>query len=123
MLTQKRETLQLHGVLHLMVAISAKAPLDGEPCVTYIGPGGAGHYVKMVHNGIEYGDMQLIAESYNLLKHAIGPSAEEFHAIFKNWNEGVLSSFLIEPRTSGFPCSSIVRLAGCGKEIGTSPMA
>jgi 6-phosphogluconate dehydrogenase len=80
----------------VMIAISAKAPADGEPCVTYIGPGGAGHYVKMVHNGIEYGDMQLIAESYNLLKHAIQPSAEEFHQIFNDWNLGVLSSFLIE---------------------------
>ncbi len=80
----------------LVQAISAKAQADGEPCVTYVGPGGAGHYVKMVHNGIEYGDMQLIAESYNLLKQALAPSAEEFHRIFSEWNAGVLSSFLIE---------------------------
>jgi len=78
------------------MAIAAKAPADGEPCVTYIGPGGAGHYVKMVHNGIEYGDMQLIAESYNLLKTAINPTAEEFHQIFSAWNASELSSFLIE---------------------------
>jgi len=80
----------------LVTAIAAKAPADGAPCVTYIGPGGAGHYVKMVHNGIEYGDMQLIAESYALLKAAINPSAQEFHQIFNEWNAGELSSFLIE---------------------------
>jgi 6-phosphogluconate dehydrogenase len=86
----------------IMIAISAKAPADGEPCVTYIGPGGAGHYVKMVHNGIEYGDMQLIAESYNLLKQALNPSPAEFHQIFSTWNEGLLSSFLIEITASIF---------------------
>ncbi|RMF02098.1 MAG: NADP-dependent phosphogluconate dehydrogenase, partial [Chloroflexi bacterium] len=80
----------------IMTAISAKAPADGEPCVTYVGPGGAGHYVKMVHNGIEYGDMQLIAESYNLLKRALNPSAEQFHQIFSRWNSGPMSSFLVE---------------------------
>jgi 6-phosphogluconate dehydrogenase len=80
----------------LVTAIAAKAPADNAPCVAYIGPGGAGHYVKMVHNGIEYGDMQLIAESYALLKAALKPSAKEFHQIFKAWNEGELSSFLIE---------------------------
>jgi len=80
----------------LVTAIAAKAPTDGTPCVTYIGPGGAGHYVKMVHNGIEYGDMQLIAESYALLKAALNPSPEEFHRIFSGWNSGELSSFLIE---------------------------
>lgn len=80
----------------LVTAIAAKAPADGAPCVTYIGPGGAGHYVKMVHNGIEYGDMQLIAESYALLKAAINPSDREFYQIFSDWNAGELSSFLIE---------------------------
>ena len=75
---------------------SAKAPEDGEPCVTYIGPGGAGHFVKMVHNGIEYGDMQLISEAYFLLKNALGLSAKDFHKIFSKWNKGELSSFLIE---------------------------
>lgn len=80
----------------LVTAMAAKAPADGAPCVTYIGPGGAGHYVKMVHNGIEYGDMQLIAESYALLKAALDPSPDEFSQIFSQWNEGELSSFLIE---------------------------
>ena len=79
----------------LLKAIAAKAK-DDEPCVTYLGPGGAGHYVKMVHNGIEYGDMQLIAEAYNILKTALGLSAAELHQIFKAWNEAELSSFLIE---------------------------
>lgn len=80
----------------LMSAIAAKAPEDGLPCVAYIGHGGAGHYVKMVHNGIEYADMQLIAESYALLKSTINPAPEEFHKIFTEWNNGELSSFLIE---------------------------
>ncbi|MEM7344852.1 MAG: NADP-dependent phosphogluconate dehydrogenase [Chloroflexota bacterium] len=80
----------------LVTAIAAKAPADNAPCVTYIGPRGAGHYVKMVHNGIEYGDMQLIAESYHLLKTAINPSADTFHQIFNDWNNSELASFLIE---------------------------
>ena len=80
----------------IMNAVSAKAEEDGEPCVTYLGPGGSGHYVKMIHNGIEYGDMELIAESYYLLKRALGLSAQEFHEIFTEWNKGELSSFLIE---------------------------
>ncbi|MDB4286512.1 MAG: decarboxylating NADP(+)-dependent phosphogluconate dehydrogenase [Akkermansiaceae bacterium] len=74
-------------------AISAK--VDGEPCVVHIGEGGAGHFVKMVHNGIEYGDMQLICEAYNIFK-AAGFSNEEQAAIFADWNEGDLESFLIE---------------------------
>jgi 6-phosphogluconate dehydrogenase len=74
-------------------AISAK--VDGVPCVTHIGEGGAGHFVKMVHNGIEYGDMQLICEAYNIFK-AAGFSNEEQAAIFADWNEGALESFLIE---------------------------
>jgi 6-phosphogluconate dehydrogenase len=90
-------TPEAYGIIEpLVTAISAKAPSDGAPCVTYIGPGGAGHYVKMVHNGIEYGDMQLIAESYALLKAGLDPSPGEFHQIFSTWNAGVLSSFLIE---------------------------
>lgn len=74
-------------------AISAK--VDGEPCVTHIGNGGAGHFVKMVHNGIEYGDMQLICEAYNIFK-AAGFSNDEMADIFAEWNEGDLESFLIE---------------------------
>ncbi len=80
----------------IMTAVSAKAAEDGAPCVTYLGPGGSGHFVKMVHNGIEYGDMQLISEAYSLLKQALGLSAPDFHKIFSQWNEGELSSFLIE---------------------------
>ena len=68
----------------------------GVPCTTYIGPNGAGHYVKMVHNGIEYGDMQMICEAYALMKHLLGMIAEECAAVFKKWNGGVLDSFLIE---------------------------
>ncbi|MCD6520221.1 MAG: NADP-dependent phosphogluconate dehydrogenase [Anaerolineae bacterium] len=78
----------------IFTAIAAK--VDGEPCVTYIGPRGAGHYVKMVHNGIEYGDMQLIAESYDIMRRALGLSAQELHEIFAEWNEGELQSYLIE---------------------------
>jgi 6-phosphogluconate dehydrogenase len=86
----------------IMKAVAAKADEDGESCVTYIGPGGSGHYVKMIHNGIEYGDMQLIAESYDLLKQALGLSAQQFHEIFAEWNKGELSSFLIEVTANVF---------------------
>ena len=82
-------------VSHILESISAKAK-DGAPCVTYIGPNGAGHYVKMVHNGIEYADMQLIAESYVMMKDLLGMSHEEISQTFKEWNEGELSSYLIE---------------------------
>jgi 6-phosphogluconate dehydrogenase len=75
-------------------AIAAKVP-DG-PCVTYIGPGGSGHFVKMVHNGIEYGDMQLIAEAYGLLRDGFGLSTEQMADIFDEWNRGDLESYLIE---------------------------
>ncbi|HWO95510.1 MAG TPA: NADP-dependent phosphogluconate dehydrogenase [Bacillus sp. (in: firmicutes)] len=78
----------------ILKAISAK--VDEEPCCTYIGPNGAGHYVKMVHNGIEYGDMQLISEAYFIMKHVIGLSAEELHEVFAEWNKGELDSYLIE---------------------------
>src|SRR3954452_18604599 len=69
---------------------------DGGPCVTYIGPGGAGHYVKMVHNGIEYGDMQLIAEAYDILRSIGGLSNAELAEVFTQWNQTELQSFLIE---------------------------
>src|SRR5438093_2421180 len=72
------------------------AQVDDGPCVTYIGPGGAGHYVKMVHNGIEYGDMQLIAEAYDLLKTMAGLEAPQLAEVFARWNEGELQSYLIE---------------------------
>nr|MBA2526889.1 NADP-dependent phosphogluconate dehydrogenase [Pyrinomonadaceae bacterium] len=75
-------------------AIAAK--VDDGPCVTYIGPGGAGHFVKMVHNGIEYGDMQLIAEAYDMMRNVLGLEAAEMADIFDEWNRGDLESFLIE---------------------------
>jgi 6-phosphogluconate dehydrogenase len=75
-------------------AIAAK--VDDGPCVTYIGPDGAGHFVKMVHNGIEYGDMQLIAEAYDILRNALGLEASELANVFAKWNEGDLNSYLIE---------------------------
>src|SRR5687768_2394720 len=76
-------------------AIAAKAE-DGEPCVDYMGPRGAGHYVKMVHNGIEYGDMQLIAETYDVLHRGAGVPVNEIAGIFAEWNRGELQSYLIE---------------------------
>lgn len=82
-------------------AIAAKAE-DGQPCVEYMGPRGAGHYVKMVHNGIEYGDMQLIAEVYDLLGRGLGLSAADLHAVFAEWNTGELKSYLIEITASIF---------------------
>ncbi|MEZ4707874.1 MAG: NADP-dependent phosphogluconate dehydrogenase [Caldilineaceae bacterium] len=80
----------------ILESIAAKAPDDGKPCVAYLGPRGAGHYVKMVHNGIEYGDMQLIAESYDILQNALGLQPAELAEIFAEWNQGELDSFLIE---------------------------
>jgi 6-phosphogluconate dehydrogenase len=79
----------------ILEAISAKAE-DGFPCVTHIGPRGAGHFVKMVHNGIEYADMQLIAEVYDLLHRGLGMNNQELHRIFSAWNKGPLQSYLIE---------------------------
>jgi 6-phosphogluconate dehydrogenase len=80
------------------------AQVDDGPCVTYIGPGGSGHYVKMVHNGIEYGDMQLIAEAYDLLKNVAGLNAAQLHEVFAQWNTtDELNSFLIEITANIFP--------------------
>ena len=83
-------------VAPILEQISAKAPQDGKPCVTYIGPNGAGHYVKMVHNGIEYGDEELIDESYNIMRNVAGISVDEMADIFKEWNKGELDSYLVE---------------------------
>ncbi len=80
----------------ILQEIAAKAPSDGEPCVAHMGPDGAGHFVKMVHNGIEYGDMQLIAEVYDLMRRHLGLSVEEIAEQFADWNEGELDSYLIE---------------------------
>ena len=82
------------AIAPILRAIAAKAD-DGEPCVDYMGPGAAGHYVKMVHNGIEYGDMQLICEAYALLQ-AAGLSNDEMADVFERWNEGELQSYLIQ---------------------------
>jgi 6-phosphogluconate dehydrogenase len=81
----------------ILKKIAAKSPADGHPCVTYLGRGGAGHFVKMVHNGIEYGDMQLIAEAYDILKRIGGLDNAQLKDVFEEWNQGKdLQSFLIE---------------------------
>ncbi len=82
-------------VKQIFQSIAAKVE-DGTPCCDWVGENGAGHYVKMVHNGIEYGDMQLICEAYQLLKDGLGMSADELHEVFADWNKGELDSYLIE---------------------------
>ncbi len=82
-------------VKDIFQSIAAKVE-DGTPCCDWVGEDGAGHYVKMVHNGIEYGDMQLICEAYDLLKRGLGLSADELHEVFTEWNQGELDSYLIE---------------------------
>lgn len=82
-------------VKDIFQAISAKVE-DNVPCCDWVGENGAGHYVKMVHNGIEYGDMQLICEAYHVMKDLLGMSADEMHEVFREWNEGELSSYLVE---------------------------
>jgi 6-phosphogluconate dehydrogenase len=82
-------------VKDIFQGIAAKVD-NGVPCCDWVGEGGAGHYVKMVHNGIEYGDMQLICEAYNILKNGLGMTADEMHDVFKEWNTGELESYLIE---------------------------
>jgi 6-phosphogluconate dehydrogenase len=79
----------------ILQSIAARTP-DGDPCCDWVGANGAGHYVKMVHNGIEYGDMELIAEAYQLMKLGLGMTADEMHEVFAKWNETELDSFLIE---------------------------
>src|SRR5688572_11636722 len=104
----------------VLEGIAAKT--DSGPCVTHVGPDGAGHFVKMVHNGIEYGDMQLIAEAYELLRRGAGLSADELASIFDEWNRGDLESFLIEvsakiflvrdPETGGALVDKVMDKAG-----------
>src|SRR5260370_6457890 len=84
-------------VAEMLTGISAK--VDGTPCCTYIGPDGAGHFVKMVHHGIEYADIQLIAETYDFLRHTTGMTPSELAAVFRDWNEGELQSYLLEITT------------------------
>jgi 6-phosphogluconate dehydrogenase len=81
-------------VEHILTTIAAQ--VDGTPCCTYVGPDGAGHYVKMVHNGIEYADIQLIAEAYDLLRHGVGLDVADVASVFEDWNQGDLDSFLIQ---------------------------
>jgi len=83
-----------NAIRDVFEAIAAKS--DSGPCVTHVGTDGAGHFVKMVHNGIEYGDMQLIAEAYDMLRRGLGATADELAKIFEDWNRGPLESFLIE---------------------------
>src|SRR5208337_4114635 len=83
-------------VREMLEAVAAKAEEDGAPCVALVGPGGSGHYVKTVHNGIEYGIMQLIAEVYDVLHRGLGKGNAEIADIFETWNAGVLRSFLAE---------------------------
>ena len=110
-------------VKELFQKISAKVGPDANiPCCEWVGPAGAGHYVKMVHNGIEYGDMQLICEAYFILKNALGLSNDELHEVFKQWNLGELESYLIEitrdiftvkdPETGGYLVDQILDTAG-----------
>jgi 6-phosphogluconate dehydrogenase len=82
-------------VKNIFQAVAAKVD-NGVPCCDWVGQGGAGHYVKMVHNGIEYGDIQLICEAYHLMRNGLGMTADEMHAVFAEWNKGVLDSYLIE---------------------------
>jgi 6-phosphogluconate dehydrogenase len=82
-------------VKNIFQGVSAKVD-GGAPCCDWVGENGAGHYVKMVHNGIEYGDMQLICEAYNIMKNGLGMSAQEMHEVFTEWNKGELDSYLIE---------------------------
>src|ERR1017187_5815742 len=88
-------------VKDIFQAIAAKVE-DGRPCCDWVGEDGAGHYVKMVHNGIEYGDIQLICEAYQLLKDALGLTPDELHEVFADWNKGELDSYLIEISTTIF---------------------
>lgn len=97
----------------ILKKIAAKAE-DGEACVTYVGPNGAGHYVKMVHNGIEYGDMELIAESYNLMRNLLGLSNDEISDVFNEWKDGELKSYLIDITADILTCKDDL---GTGKPI------
>src|SRR5690606_38525812 len=83
------------AVKPIFQGIAAKVD-NGAACCDWVGSGGGGHFVKMVHNGIEYGDMQLICEVYQIMKTVLGMSADEMHQVFKEWNEGELDSYLIE---------------------------
>ena len=117
----------------MLEAVAAK--VDGEPCVAYLGPGSAGHFVKMVHNGIEYGLMQLIAETYDLMRRGLRMTNAEMHAVYDDWRQGELSSFLLDitchifrktdPKTGALLLDSILDVArqkGTGKWTSQSAM-
>ena len=109
------------SLLPILTKIAAKAP-DGTPCCAWVGNGGSGHFVKMVHNGIEYGDMQLITEAYSMLKKVLGYNNDQIADTFSKWNKGNLSSYLIEitaeifrrkdAKTGGYLIDSILDAAG-----------
>jgi 6-phosphogluconate dehydrogenase len=88
------------AVQPILEAVAAKA--GDQPCVAYMGKAAAGHYVKMVHNGIEYAIMQLISEAYDIMKRGLGLSNDELHSVFKKWNEGEMQSYLMEITASIF---------------------
>jgi 6-phosphogluconate dehydrogenase len=105
---------------------AAAAQVNGEPCVTYLGPGSAGHYVKMVHNGIEYGLMQLIAETYDLMKRGLGLNDDELHEFYAGWNQGELEGYLVEITSQIFSKQDeqtgqrlIDEIRGVAKQLGT----
>ena len=108
------------AVKTIFQAVAAK--VDGEPCCDWVGENGAGHFVKMVHNGIEYGDMQIICEAYQIMKELLGMTADEMHDTFAEWNKGDLDSYLIEitrdiftvrdPKTGDFMVDRILDTAG-----------
>ena len=100
----------------ILTDISAKVGSDS--CSTYIGKGGAGHFVKMVHNGIEYADMQLIVEAYSILKQTLGLTPPQFHEIFSEWNEGELNSYLIEITSDIFTKKDLRQKLSCGYDYG-----
>jgi 6-phosphogluconate dehydrogenase len=109
-----------------LVFESAAAQVNGEPCVTYLGPGSAGHFVKMVHNGIEYGMMQLIAETYDLMKRGLGLSDDELHEFYAGWNQGESEGYLLEIIGQIFSTRDVKRgprlideIRGVAQQLGT----
>jgi 6-phosphogluconate dehydrogenase len=108
------------------VCEASAAQVKGEPCVTYLGPGSAGHYVKMVHNGVEYALMQLIAETYDLMKRGLGLTDDELHAFYAGWNQGELEGYLVEITGEIFAKKDektglrlIDEIRGVAKQLGT----
>jgi len=105
---------------------ASAAQVNGEPCVTYLGPGSAGHFVKMVHNGIEYGLMQLIAETYDLMKRGLGLNNDELHEFYAGWNQGELAGYLVEitgrifsRKDPGTGLRLVDEIRGVAKQLGT----